>query len=177
MLIYLQMIESDLDKRKFEQIYLQYRGLMFYVANRILKNQQDAEDAVHQAFVRIAENIEKISEPVCPKTRALVVTIVERVSIDQYRRQKRRPVIEFDEETAGLQVELPEEHGLPSAIVRLSARYRQVILLKYDMGYSNIEIAQIMGLTPVNVEKLLQRAKAKLKDVLREEGAIDGSFR
>lgn len=87
MLLYLQMIESDLDKRKSEQIYLQYRGLMFYVADRILKNQQDAEDAVHQTFVKIAENIKKISEPVCPKTRALVVTIVERVSINQYRRK------------------------------------------------------------------------------------------
>lgn len=34
MLIYVQMIESDEAKSKFEQIYLEYYGLMFYVAGK-----------------------------------------------------------------------------------------------------------------------------------------------
>ena len=50
MIIYLQMIDTPEDRSKFEQIYLEYRGLMFHVANEILHNEQDAEDAVHQAF-------------------------------------------------------------------------------------------------------------------------------
>ena len=53
MLIYLQMIESEEDKSKFEAIYNKYRYLMFSVANRVLNNQYDAEDAVHQAFISI----------------------------------------------------------------------------------------------------------------------------
>ena len=75
MLIYLQMIETPEEKSKFEQIYLQYKGLMFQVAFQILHNEQDAEDAVHQAFVKIAENIRKIDQPVCPKTHGYVVTM------------------------------------------------------------------------------------------------------
>ena len=76
MLIYLQIIENDKDKSKFEQIYEAYRGLMFHTAFKVLTHGQDAEDAVHHAFVKIAENITKISEPVCPKTKSFVVTIV-----------------------------------------------------------------------------------------------------
>ena len=57
MLIYLQTIETDKDKSKFEQIYDAYRGLMFHVAFKILEQEQDAEDAVHHAFVKIAENL------------------------------------------------------------------------------------------------------------------------
>ena len=57
MLIYLQMIESEEDKSKFIELYNQYRYLMFSVANRILKNEYDAEDAVHQAFVSIIDNL------------------------------------------------------------------------------------------------------------------------
>lgn len=68
MLIYLQMLETPEEKSLFEQIYLEYRGLMYHVAYEILHNEQDAEDAVHQAFVKIAENIKKIDDPVCPKT-------------------------------------------------------------------------------------------------------------
>mgnify|MGYP006874099284 CR=1 FL=1 len=32
MLIYLQVIETEEDKNKFEDIYQKYRGLMYYVA-------------------------------------------------------------------------------------------------------------------------------------------------
>ena len=53
MIIYLQMIESDEDKSKFEQLYIMYKGLMFHVAMKILKNEFDAEDAVHQAFLSL----------------------------------------------------------------------------------------------------------------------------
>lgn len=86
MLIYLQMLESPEEKSILEQIYLEYRGLMYHVAYEILHNEQDAEDAVHHAFVKIAENIKKITDPVCPKTHSYVVTIVEHQAIDQYRR-------------------------------------------------------------------------------------------
>ena len=60
MLIYLQMIETDEDKTKFAQIYEKYRSLMFSVACRVLDNDADAEDAVHQAFVSIIDNLNKI---------------------------------------------------------------------------------------------------------------------
>ena len=55
MFTYLTLIESDTDKSKFEIIYRAYRDLMFHVAYKILNNQQDSEDAVHQAFLKIIE--------------------------------------------------------------------------------------------------------------------------
>ena len=42
MLIYIQMIESEEDKSKFEQLYLKYRWLMYSVAKSILNNEHDA---------------------------------------------------------------------------------------------------------------------------------------
>ncbi len=50
MLIYLSMIELEEDKNKFEQLYITYKQTMFYVANRILKDEYLSEDVVHQAF-------------------------------------------------------------------------------------------------------------------------------
>ena len=63
--------------------------LFYAVAYRILNNASDAEDAVHDAFIKIAENMKKISDPVCPKTQSYVVTIVENKAIDLYRRKQR----------------------------------------------------------------------------------------
>ena len=59
MLIYMTLIDSEEEQSKFEQIYQKYKGLMFYVANKILHNEHDAEDAIHQAFIKIAENMKK----------------------------------------------------------------------------------------------------------------------
>lgn len=59
MLVYLQMIATRSDKEKFEEIYTAYRKLMLYVANEVLKNDRDAEDAVHEAFISVAKNLKK----------------------------------------------------------------------------------------------------------------------
>lgn len=170
MLVYLQIIESDDDKSKFEQIYAHYRGLMFYIANGILNNEQDAEDAVHQAFVNLAENIEKISDPMCPKTKSYIVIIVEHTAIDRWRQRNKRATVEFREEASGLTVSAPECGGLAAAILRLPQRDRAVLLLRYDNGYASKEVAQILGLSFETERKAEQRAKSRLKELLEKEG-------
>lgn len=67
MIVYLQMIEGEEEKLRFAVLYETYRGLMFYTANSILHNSQDAEDAVHQAFISLAENFSKIKTIECPQ--------------------------------------------------------------------------------------------------------------
>ena len=75
MLIYLQVIDAPEDRDQFITLYETYRGLMFYVANQILQNEQDAEDAVHDAFLSVAEHIKKFSRLERHKTKAFLVTI------------------------------------------------------------------------------------------------------
>ena len=52
---YLSMIENPEDQSLFEQIYYKYYKQMFKVAFSILGNKEDAEDAVHDVFVKIAK--------------------------------------------------------------------------------------------------------------------------
>ena len=68
MLSYLSSIETEAEKSKFVQVYEAYQGLMFHTAFRLLRQPEDAEDAVHEAFLYLAKNIGKISEAVSPKT-------------------------------------------------------------------------------------------------------------
>ena len=71
MLIYLMMIDSPEDQSKFEKVYLTYKGLMYHTAFKVLNNEEDAEDAVHNAFVKIAENISKIVNRCVQKRRSM----------------------------------------------------------------------------------------------------------
>lgn len=170
MLVYLAMLDSAEEQSKFEQIYEAYRSLMYYAAYEILHNQQDAEDAVHDAFLRIIKNMDKIQAPVCPKTKSYIVTITENRAIDLYRRQKRHPEVEYEDGVKGIQVEYTGGNDLARSIGKLPPKYRQVLILKYRHGYSPREIARILGISEANVKKLDQRAKAKLERICEEEG-------
>lgn len=169
MLVYVQMLENEGDREKFEAMYWAYRGLLFHVSNRILQNVQDAEDAVQQTFLKIAENIETVAQPVHPKTRALVSIIAERTAIDLYRAKRRHPTVDLDELPLFYTDRLPEEGNLSAAIAVLPPRYRQVILLKYDLGYSNGEIGAFLGCTPETVSQIAHRAKEKLAVILQQK--------
>ena len=172
MVIYLQMIDDPRDRWKFEQLYTRYKDLMHYTAYKILRNDRDAEDAVHDAFLAIVRNIEKISAVERPKTRAYVVTIVENKAIDLYRKRQRRPTEALTEETVGLSVEYDGDDELSRCMAKLPARYRQFLLLRYDHDYTVKEVAQMMGLSLSAAYKLEQRAKKKLETICREAGVL-----
>ena len=172
MIIYLQMLETPEEKSKFEQLYLEYKGLMFHVAYEILHNEQDAEDAVHQAFVKIAENIKKIDDPICPKTHSYVVTIVENKAIDQYRKQQKHQTVELIDDIQGTNAHYEGDNDLTKCILKLPARYQEMILLRYHHGYSVREIAGMMGISLPAAIKLDQRAKQKLKKLCEEAGIL-----
>ena len=169
MLIYLMMIDSPEDQSKFEKVYLTYRGLMYHTAYKVLNNEEDSEDAVHNAFVKIAENITKISEPVCARTQVYVVTIVENKAIDLYRANQRRRKVIYLDEISGITVDESKVHGLAACMAKLSPRDRQVILLKYYQGFSCKEIAKQLNITEANAIKLDQRAKNKMLQLCEEE--------
>jgi len=171
-LLYLQMLETPEEKSLFEQIYLEYRGLMYHVAYEILHNDQDAEDAVHQAFVKIVENIKKNDDPVCPKTHGYVITIVEHQAIDQYRKRQKYQTVELIEEIQGTNAHYEGDNDLTKCILQLPARYREMILLRYHYGYTVREIAKMLELSLSATIKLDQRAKTKLKKLCEEAGIL-----
>ena len=169
MLMYLSMIETPDDKAKFERIYNRYRNLMYHVAYKVLGNHYDAEDAVHQAFVAIIRHLEKIGDIDCPETRSFIVLITERKAIDLIRTSHSEKVIPLNEDLIGIEIPAPGDHGLADALAKLPAHYREVLLLRFDNGYSTKELAQMLGMTESGVRKLIGRAKNALGRMLEEE--------
>ena len=172
MLIYLQTVEAPEERSKFEKIYWMYRDTMYAVAYDILKNEQDAEDAVHHAFLKIVENFSKISEIDCPKTKGYIVTIVENRAIDIYRRKKQHPESPYNEETVGLTVDPASGSTLAGCILKLPPRQRQVIILKYHHGYELKEVAKMLGISYANALSIDKRAKKQLKLLCEEAGIL-----
>ena len=176
MLLYLALIDTPERKSKFEQIYRTYEQTMFYVANRILKDEYLSEDAVHQAFLRIIDNLDKIEEINCHKTKGFIVIITENISIDLYRKRKRETCISFDEIEIYVEDTADTAHMfenvIEQAIAKLPVNYLTVFKLKYSHGYSDREISELLHITETNVRKRIERGKKKLIEILSEEGEI-----
>ena len=170
MIVYLQMIETNEDKSKFEEIYNTYKGLMYHVAFARMQHIQDAEDAVHHVFVKIAENIKNI-DPVSPKTKQLVVTMVDNRVTDVFRIRGRHPVRSFNDEiNNSTTVEIEGEALLTEAILKLPEQQRMVIWMKYRYGYSLKEISKMLNISLAWAQKIDQRAKKKLEEFYKEGG-------
>ena len=163
LMYYLQTIESAEDRSKFERIYLRYRKLMFYVARNILRNDEDAEDAVHQAFVSVIENLHKVRDPARSETRSY---------IDILRSREKIADRDYDDTIQGIEVPPPGTSDLADAMAKLPARYREILLLRYANGYSNAELGKMLNIKPGSVQKLLWRAKEMLKKALEKTEAF-----
>lgn len=159
---HLRRIETPAERAKVEQLYRCYRGLMLHLAYAILRDEQDAEDAVQQVFVNVAEHLGSIGAPDCPKTKNYLAAAAKHRAIDLYRRRSKRLPVGWEEIDRGA-VFFGDEHPLQDCIRALPPRYRRVIELRYLQGYSVRELAALMGISLCNASKLEQRAKARLK--------------
>lgn len=179
MLIYLNMIQGEERKASFEKIYEENYLRMYHIAFSILKQQADAEDAVHEAFLSIAKNFRKYSKLSCREMQGLCVTIVKNKTIDQLRYQKRfsdeelenlvlyNEYAEFDPEKNLHQKE--ESAKIRRIMEQLPEVLRMTVDLKYFYDYSNQEIAKILNVSVKTVEMRLYRAKMKMRELLKHE--------
>lgn len=182
MLFFLSASGSDERRTKLEIIYREYRDLMLYIANGILGDTNDSEDVVHQSILKLVKVLDKIDAPKSHKTRALVVTVVERTAIDLYRRRQRTNTISLDEDLLVVAPSSPipaadTRIDLSAAMASLPVRYRQVLFLRYDSGLSCREIAGLLSMTEANVRKTIQRAKETLGEILEKGGYLDANHR
>lgn len=109
-----------------------------------------------------------------------ICTIARRQVAQHYASERRRALLDRRlrlvasdvDEGEDLHEELPVDgEAMIAALGRLSALHRQVLVLKYLDGFSVEQIADEIGRSRIQVQSLLQRARAGLKREL--ERAID----
>jgi len=166
------------DRSSFEKLYMEYRGLMYSVAVNVLHDQHLAEDAVHNAFLKISNHVKKISSMDCHKTKAFMVIVVRNTSIDLYNRRKKTPLLfpgdtepmtpggEPVEDTVCDRIEIEE---LREKIGLLPEIYREVLILRCVHEFSGREISKILNINEATVRKRLERARERLLTISGKE--------
>lgn len=165
----LSTVETDDDKELVTRLFETYRQRMYNLAYGILKNEHDAEDAVSNAFIRIMNNLHKISDPESSKTRGYVYIVTKNAAIDVYNERKKHIHDNIDELDISSGQDLEDSiinkydhEAVSSAIGRLTENYRNILILRYyyDMSLNNIAIS--LGITQKAAKNRLYRAQESL---------------
>ncbi len=163
---YLAMIDGEEEQHKFEQLYHAYEGLLLYRAKQLLSDFQLAE-AASTTFVYIAKNINMVEQVESPRTKALLLQVLNHTAIDLARKQRREQshrgdFAEIEQYVAPERTDAITEHYLDEALERLPWPYQQVILLKYANGYNNKEIAALLGYTVSKSRKIAEPGQKEI---------------
>lgn len=155
-----------------DSLYRANRGRMYAVAFAILHNEQEAEDTVHDAFVRLAENRHRLHIRSEEESRALLTAIARNAAIDRLRRRDHHsePLPEQLTDPTDRPAETAEAHDLLADLRRLPPLYRDVLMLVCVQGYSRRETASLLGITEATVRKRLSRGRELVDDLLQKRG-------
>lgn len=157
------------DRRAFDEIVARHGPFALRVARRLLCDWLTAEDVVQEAMVRAWSQAKRF-DPTKARFRTWLYRIVVNLCLDQKRRIEPQSLpddVEFadpspppDEILAARQRDV----ALASALRDLPERERAAMTLVYDEGLSAAETARILGASAKAVERLLARARARLRE-------------
>lgn len=187
MLPFLEVIESESQRQAISYIFEHYYSKMVYVANCILHNTADAEDAAMDAFKNMSKTPEKFENYLSKETISLALLYTKNAAKDIYRKnQKRRStfvtldcedrdakfecISDPDQDLDAIIVNQENKDILTDAIAQLDDGYRDLILMRYYHGMKNTEIAVLLSISADTVANRIHRARMRLYDIIKERG-------
>lgn len=170
------------DQSAFNELYLRYFERVYIYCRTLLKDAHAAEDATQEVFVRAMTALPRFDLRGGTPFRAWIFRIARNWAFKDLR-QAGRMVVEEPEAIERRTADANGEPGLDPALVdwltdpdllvlveRLPLIQRQVIVLRYLLGLSIEETAEVIGKSPAAIYKHHGRAMAFLKGRLRSLG-------
>lgn len=161
------------NSEKFEQIYNNYRVLMYRVAYSVLKSRQDTEDAVQDAFVKIYDHIEDIGGVDSPRTRSFIMVVTRNVCLNALRLRKHDSGADINELEIAADSSVEDDvisemsvAAIEDALRALPENYRDILYLTVFREYDLHSAAELLGITYENAKQRLARARKKLAEML-----------
>jgi RNA polymerase sigma-70 factor (ECF subfamily) len=167
------------DESALAELYDLYSGRAFGLAYRILGHGPSAEDAVHDAFLWVWENADRVDSS-RGSVGSLLLTVVHRRAIDHVRRRGRATalaagadIIDSVEDSAiaiiaGIDQEAAAGR-VRAAVGELNDEQREAVELAYFKGMTHQEIAEQQQLPVGTVKSRLRLAMGRLRAALKDE--------
>lgn len=162
------------DERAFEELVEEYRERVYRVAWRILRDDEDAEDAAQEAFIKVYRNVERFERRSSIYTWLYRITV--NIALNKLKRDKFRRMVPLgdmirrdtspgsDPARAAIGSEIARRIG--EAVSTLPEKQRAVFTLKFYEELSHREIAEIVGCSEGTSKANYFHAIRKLRKLL-----------
>ncbi len=175
------MISNEDQRNELETFYQEIQNCLLNIAYLSLHNDNDAEDAVQEAFREIIRNPDSFFN-VDPENRAAyMIAVVRNISVDMFNKKNKVRLEVLDEEGFYDDNQLLFEDGiigkvskdkLKQFIKTLPPLQRDVLTLRCLMGFSVAETATKLNISQSAVKKRLHLAKAAVSKYIQKENGI-----
>ena len=171
MLLFLATIEDENFRSLMERICEEYLEDMVRAANSILHNEQDAQDAVQSAFVRLLDHGDLLQKLTNTQIKWYVVKSAFNAAKDKWRDRKRLGETSLSEDIA--MPDLMEHYEIKDQvermILKLSKKEQEFLVLRHVYELKYAEIGEMMNCSEEAARKTVKRAEAKLKKMYKEQ--------
>lgn len=173
-------IENESDRAFVEDIYIKYRHLMYYTVKKMIHSDQDAEDIINEAILRLIKNITTIRELNTFSLRKYIMSTTKTTTINYLGKKKMKSQYEFippdnmlegipsdaGSDADGVLIQLADIQQLKDAL-RLLPKYEYEVLFmrEYD-GLTDAEIAGLLGKKENAIRSYASRAYRHAQDLL-----------
>ena len=175
-----QLVVAALSGRlsAFEALVVRHQDLLYLQALSYLRAEEDARDALQDAFLKAFRQLGTLKEP--SRFPAWVGRILRNVCLNRLREDRRRRAMA---ESAAGQAN-PEEHAEPAVIRRaafqelfakLPEKSVRAFTLHYLEGRSIEDVALLTETTPSGVKQRLYRARRQLQEEVTRMARDAGS--
>lgn len=166
------------EMRAFHQLYQLYSKAMFNICLRMMNSREEAEDLLQDAFSSAFKNIKRYRQ------ESSFGSWLKQIVLNKCINELKRKQIELSEMNDERLPDEPDDDihsideeqiqfsvsAIKQAMKQLSDGYRAVLTLYLFEGYDHREIAEIMGITESTSKSQFNRAKSRLRQLLKEEG-------
>ena len=160
-----------MDINEFKNMVIPFKNQMYRLAKRLLKEIEEAEDSVQDAFVKLWQK--RIELDINKNLQALSMMTVKNICLDKLK-AKRMTELRLVDEDIMINNSTPLENlfnkdlkeQILNIIENLPEQQKIVFQLRDIEGFSNEEVAEMMKLTNTTVRTNLSRARKKVRELL-----------
>lgn len=158
--------------------FTRLRDNLLSMSRRILQNEDDASDAIQEAFCRLWPLRSKVKDE--QEASALTVTTTRHICIDRVRQKSR--FTEYDPERNEIQEETDNDNEQVQKLFltvkrlidrELTENQRLILELRDFRGFEIDEIARQLNMQPTAVRMNLSRARKTIREQYKKTNAND----
>lgn len=168
----MEPVDNSRKQSDFTRYYTQWYGEFYRFAFYILRNAEDAEDAVSDSIATAYDKYETLRDPA--KFKYWFLRILQNRCREMLSKRSRPTLSLYNEKDEP--IDIPCEPGpdpddrivLARLLGDLGPDDRNLVIMSAVHGYSSQELSEITGLSPVNVRVRLHRIYARLRKALED---------